>query len=142
MNRRLLLRCLFVVVWVSDLARFLLDRIAEDTKAALGPRAYDIEADWEDMAPRSVVAGPPYADYVDHFTPARVLADLAAKRRTIRLHRDDREHYCPTDAGSEYFNYNHGWAEADESPQICPTLKLLAEPYRSHPSFDASWLLP
>lgn len=63
--------------------------------------------------------------------PSRVLAECAAKRKIIEAHAEDywqlyetRPAVCVI-CGPEY---------------PCPSLRFLAEPYRSAPGFDPLWL--
>ena len=65
--------------------------------------------------------------------PAYVLADIAAKRRIIELHK----------GGHECSQYDHN-GEVDSCTyshdfEDCSTLKLLAAPFRSHPDWQPEW---
>jgi hypothetical protein len=101
-----------------------------------------------------VVVRPEDADHIAHFDPARVLAEVAAKRRIIELHT--------------IVHRDIGWLEDDEGEQVemydelpvcghcvpkhshfrrrdevpvgpCPTLRLLALPFADHPDYQACW---
>ena len=65
--------------------------------------------------------------------PARVLAEVAAKRRTLARHANDGH------GGCEGCGYEYG----DISPRYdideCPELRDLAAPYADHPDYDPAW---
>lgn len=113
------------------LTEFLLARIATD-EAMLGQLTND-EVD------RDLVGGALFAWAPDPMpivlNRARLLAECAAKRRIIALHRP----------GHECSQYDHNgdidWCSYVHEFENCSTLRLLAEPYRWYPGFDASWLL-
>jgi hypothetical protein len=108
---------------VSDLAEFLLARIAEDEAEA--PDIHD-----DDM----------WSDGCSCNFPARWLAECEAKRRIVELHSTEREHQCPNEDGtSDYYNHLRGWAEEVEHPQVCPTLRLLALPYADSEGYREEW---
>lgn len=73
--------------------------------------------------------------------PARVLAEVAAKRRTIELHhhRGAREHECPAwkwrdpDYPEDPAERETGWAIE------CVTIRLLALPYAEHEAYRQEW---
>lgn len=83
------------------------------------------------------------------YDPARVLAEVAAKRAILELH--DGEHDCrelktgvyphdwPSAApwGSAGEAWRHASSEHFEGP--CPTLRLLAQPYADRPGFREEW---
>lgn len=64
--------------------------------------------------------------------PARVLADVAAKRAILELHGGGHE--CST--------YDHR-GEIDNCTWVmdggCTTVLLLAQPFAGHPDFDPAW---
>lgn len=138
-----------------DLTDFLLARIAEDEKtarAAEGHRTFDgtgiVVGRRESVTLPSTVAA-----HIARHDPARVLADCAAKRAIVELHRPEervtgyrgnehiREWQCPScggagpdeDAGGNLFlDIWH-----DRAP--CDTLLALAQPFAGHPDFDPAW---
>lgn len=57
-------------------------------------------------------------------TPARVLAEVAAKRRIMDEH--EGVHSC-------------GFSDYDGGDDPCPTLRLLALPYAGHPDCREEW---
>lgn len=65
--------------------------------------------------------------------PARVLADIAAKRRILARHADPH-HYCDDSSGKEVTWYISG--EPVRHIVACDTLCDLAEPFKEHPDFD------
>lgn len=103
---------------MSDLAAFLLARIAEDEHRALGRR--------------------------DHNAPsARVyaLAECEAKRRIVALHSETSEmrdygnwepHLCRSCGGQGYNDF-------DGIAYPCDTIKALASVYADHPDFREEW---
>lgn len=71
--------------------------------------------------------------HIARHDPARVLADVAAKRAILDLHA----------AGHECSVYDHrgeinrcAWVLPDE---VCSTVQLLALPFAEHPDFDPAW---
>jgi hypothetical protein len=101
---------------VTTLAEFILARIAEDEAAV---PASHLEDDWStgyDMDAEMMLVR------VD-----RWLAECAAKRRLVELH--SRAHHCDDEATG-----GTGWVWEFET---CPTLRLLALPYASHPDYQA-----
>jgi hypothetical protein len=83
------------------------------------------------------------AHYSRH-DPARVLAEVDAKRRIVALHSADPrvDHISGrTDDGEVAClgcnaNFQEGYAE---SVGGCPTKRLLALPYAGHPDYDPGW---
>jgi hypothetical protein len=111
---------------MSELADFLLARIAEDEAVACG-------------AQRSVDALPAGATvfhradlpHIARWNPARVLAECEAKRRIVgRLAAADR--YAATGGvTTEYAEgYDHG---------ILDAARFLALPYADHPDYRSEW---
>jgi hypothetical protein len=79
----------------------------------------------------------PDAAHIAYWDPARVLADIAAKRAIVAEH-------ASTDDGSGVLtvcrvcSYRDIW-ERYSDPAPCRTLRLLAAVYTSHPDFDPAW---
>jgi hypothetical protein len=73
----------------------------------------------------------PYAQYIARHDPARVLADVDAKRQIIEEHTDLDGAICPT--CTEQDTYRTPQAEP------CRTLRLLALPYAGHPAYREGW---
>lgn len=145
-----------------DIAEFLTARYDEDEAAACaatGARASG--GSWEafrlpiDMRHRGTVAdahgdiviyecyaGPNHANHIARNDPARVLADLAAKRRILkrhsRGHEDWRSRWHPDSC------VGCGTTGEFDDPRIrhindCPELRDLASVYAEHPHFDPAW---
>lgn len=72
------------------------------------------------------------ATHIARHDPARVLAECEAKRRIVEEHRLDQygDRIACSPCGF--------WPSADGG---CPTLRLLALPYASHPDYDEAWRL-
>lgn len=75
--------------------------------------------------------------FLTRHDPARVLREVAAKRRVMERHyRYD---------GSALYDYCAGCPSGDDSgyPEVelndCPELRDLAAPYSNHPDFDPNW---
>jgi hypothetical protein len=118
---------------VSDIAEFLLDRIAEDEGQA---RRHLADADREG-----------WGSY-----PHRVLAEYESKRRIVELHDHPdgscwemhRGVYGPGWPEGSYAVEGQPWAHPSlEPPEVhpgpCETLQLLALPYADHPDYDNDW---
>ena len=139
---------------MSDLAAFLLARIAEDeavAREALTEHRWEVsleETNDRENIFYAVTAGPTdddvFADMGSHrmdstraqhiarHDPARVLAECAAKRRIVREHAStkvDGERFCAICAAGE----------VHEMLYPCPTLRALAQPYADHPDFAEEW---
>jgi hypothetical protein len=97
---------------MSSLTEFLVARISADEAAARD--AVDRQAQfWIDIPPGWV-------------SPARMLAECAAKRAIIEL---------AADAGEA-----SGCTECNEADYLgANILRRLAAPYSSHPDFDSAW---
>lgn len=146
---------------MSDLAQFLLARVAEDEERALrapagpwrlteitegiGLRWYMVEGapppagtsrpdQGADGDPTSVVdvEEESLGRYFERFDPARVLAECEAKRRIVELHSGTAE-WC-------------GWTQGGDGTHAdmgddCDTLIALAQPYADHEDFQEAWRL-
>lgn len=116
-----------------DLAEFVQARIAQDeetARAALAERASPVSGAtftlWEDQEWEAIDGK--VMTHVDAWDPARVLAECAAKRAIVEMHRG--AHECPTPDSC------CGWCvDSDE----CDTLSALAAPYADHPDFRSEW---
>lgn len=136
-----------------DLVEFLLARLAEDEQVAKGAKAADGEH-WSfrvspytgDRWDTEIVeylgqaegSGVRYievtAQHITRHDPARVLAEVEAKRQIIDLHRHRPEQAWD---GS---TLTGDCAECGDEHFPCPTLRALALPYADHPECHPSWL--
>jgi len=143
-----------------DIAEFLTGRLDEDEAAANGVHVIDNAPwhllEWYDgefengetarvdlrsrtgsITHRGAIPRPVGAHIVRH-DPARVLADVAAKRAIVAEHRCAGEFapgvgYCSECGSGEPHEYPTRWP--------CATLRLLAASYADHPDFDPAWRL-
>lgn len=105
---------------MSTLAEFLLQMLSEDEAAARD--RIDNPPDW------------PYVQYFPPFDPARVLAEVQTKRGIVAEHSNPSPPCWWTWDGSG----GHDDPE-NGNPDDCPTLRLLAQPYRSAPGWRTEW---
>jgi hypothetical protein len=116
----------------ATLVEFLTAQLDEDEAAASG--LHDIA-----LCKLAIYgpADPRWGWECDCGQPARVLAEVDAKRRILELHRASTDHHADKDP------YCVGCWEAgglDGAPSHpCPTLRLLALPYADHPDYDEAW---
>lgn len=128
---------------------FLLDRLAEDEHTAWAARfnngrwhrtgrfaeATSVARDFGPDAVAERVGSLAWDDngHIARHDPARVLADVAAKRRIIDLHA-----HCPEQAwdGS---NITGDCRECIDEHYPCGTLRLLALPFADHPDYREEW---
>lgn len=121
----------------DPLVTFLRARLDEDEAVArdLPPRWFVGERGWvldaeeidphaEDEQHDSIAQAmvTPAAAHIARHDPARVLAEVAAKRAILRLHVPEVPSWCP---------------RCDSWP--CSTLKALALPYAGHPDCREEW---
>jgi hypothetical protein len=72
---------------------------------------------------------------------AYVLADLAAKRLLLKLHRPHRDYPtmgCDTDNGIDSCGCTGG---GPESEWPCETVKIMVAPFAQHPDYDPAWVI-
>ena len=147
---------------MSDLVAFWRARLDEDEAAArratAGPWRYDPTREWRDPdrpfsgGEESVFAGPEGDDattvcctgpsddppsmddarHIARWDPARVLADVAAKRVIVEMHRPWGGSLPDGTIDCQIC----GWRRFG-----CLTLLALAQPYADHPDFDPAWRL-
>ncbi|MFD6275824.1 DUF6221 family protein [Streptomyces sp. NPDC060209] len=145
---------------MDDLAQFLRDRLDEDEQAA---RAWpDHQQNWEARGPRHLsyasgsgesvtavnVGGDgalgweriyvkrdpgDLAEHVARHDPARVLAEVNAKRRLLDLHAPGTQEYVDGDVCMSCT------LTGDGPYYPCTTLRLLALPYANHPGYRDDW---
>jgi hypothetical protein len=119
---------------VSDLAEFLLQRIAEDegwAREALDLSDFGETREWRWVRIYGRGSSSFYEGCPD---PARVLADCAAKRAIVELHPLYRCTHarCGGDG-------SHCRTCGADVPAPCPTLLALAQPYADHPDYRNEW---
>jgi len=135
---------------MSDLVEFLRARLAEDEQAARAAGAMGDE--WDDGLPDDTVIRNYHSSVFDaresvnavhvaRHDPARVLAEVEAKRRIIDLHKPVTLHRMRDGQLQEIIACEYdtdpdgaGWTEFP-----CETLRLLALPYDQHPDYDEAW---
>jgi hypothetical protein len=128
----------------DDLAQFLRDRLDEDEQAARAcasaPWAIEIPPmihvsvqarrdkkwAWGQLGYVATVERDEDRAHIARHDPARVLADIEAKRRIIALH--------VAEPGQHPDFCGH-----DKHELPCPTLRLLALPYADHPDYRTEW---
>ncbi len=128
----------------DDLVKFLRERL--DEEAARAKLAFsgqmDPESGWGAYRPEwqqhttitphvGIIHEAVQADHVVRWNPARILAEVDAKRCMLKLHeRLPDGAFCVTcDAPSGVPGEPHG----------CPTLRLLALPYADHSDYREDW---
>lgn len=104
------------------LVEFLRARLAEDELIA--KRAAAMTADFDE--PLSIIEGDELVLLATN--PARVLAEVEAKRRIADEHGPNEYGLCDVCVLND---------DARRAP--CPTLRLLALPYASHPDYRQEW---
>ncbi len=131
---------------MTDLVTWLRQQIDADEAAA---RAAEGDGHWECTSTAVLslggiddldgfVLGPRDAIYhMELHDPARVLAEVAAKRAILDLH-------TKAGAGAGAFDLPDVCRPVSRgigavAPWPCQTLRLLALPYSSNPGFDESW---
>lgn len=119
---------------MTDLVEFLLARLAEDEAVARVALAGD---DGVRDAPHFL--GPNLVEYLAHYDPARVLAEVEAKRQIVELHEPDAEHNC-SECGTGVINSGPGDpGDFNPTPWPCQTLRLMASVDADHENYDPSW---
>lgn len=119
-----------------DPTPFLRARLNEDAKIARSvtdqQTVENLDAVLSIAQPDATPAGVrAIATHVVRWDPARVLAEVAAKRRIIELHSG--MHECST--------YDHN-GEIDNCTWVihaCSTILLLTAPYADHPDYSPGW---
>lgn len=107
-----------------EIADFLLARFAEDEAAARSGQAARLPFWVGQVMGRSGSRSAP--DYVNHFNPARLLAECEAKRRIVAELRD--------------YSDGHVWASGEAS-RAEDALFALASVYADHRDYQPEWSL-
>jgi hypothetical protein len=138
---------------MSDLVEFLRARLAEDEQAARKAADRDGEhwtagSDYVGSEETPYVAiGPwdgPLAETGEHIArhdPARVLAEVDAKRRIIAEHAAVHGISNTGPICSACGEVGNLGSEEAVVEWPCRTLRLLALPYAGHPDYDQDWAL-
>ena len=119
---------------MSEIADFLLRRIAEEERAArraATSQATKLTAPIPDESTVDTVWGHAL------MTPGRLIAHCAARRQIIALH----EISIVDDGIPAMIDGESGSCRAGRSERayLCQTLRLLALPYADHVEFNAAW---
>jgi hypothetical protein len=78
----------------------------------------------------SIFDDPAAPAHIARHDPARVLAEVEAKRRIVHIH-SEYDHGCPEHDGCDGFTFL--------SAGPCFTLRLLALPWAGHPDYREEW---
>jgi hypothetical protein len=112
--------------WVGDVVLLLSDYLAQ--------RWDQDEADLRRLVRRAPQGGEQGASQ----DPKRLLAEIAAKRGVLLLHRpvwpDEQDPRCASCGDGRFEEYRGPWP--------CLTLLTLAQPLAGHPGFEPAWVLP
>jgi hypothetical protein len=150
------------VVALMDIVEFLTARLDEDEQAALGvsdgPRKPEewVAKQWPyGTAPRNWAVDCPFgavvvdgsfrasAEHIARHDPARVLREVAAKRRTLARHRPatGEEIGWYVYAGACFGCGTEGEFADPRTRKIndCPELRDVIATYAEHPNYNPSW---
>ena len=117
------------------LAGFLAARLDEDEAAAKAQAQRGTVVMYTDGEPTQAEA-----EYFATISPARVLREVAAKRKILALHVLATRHE-PTATDPRLADVTCeicGWV-SDIEGSACETLLMLAAPYSDHPGYDPRW---
>ena len=152
---------------MQSLVDFLMQRISEDEVAATAagklqfwrydnePLGWSLENDGGEriltVDPRTIAVGN-YWNHAARHLPARVLAECAAKRRIVELHKfgpgyRQRQPWEPEWPQPEYVRDVCGecyeWDEDDDcasnAAAPCATIRTMAQVYNEHPDYRQDW---
>jgi hypothetical protein len=129
-----------------ELVDFLRQRLDEDEQVARAAVMSMLDGDWQAKhykAESAVMAGPTAivaepvaqvdAEHIARHDPARVLAEVEAKRQIIA------EHTVTETSEFEGKTATITYCPVCRNDGECPTLRLLALPYADHPDYDPGW---
>lgn len=130
-----------------ELVAFLRARLDEDQQAAQEAAEQVGDGQWEQRNVRIVttadrdrdVAEDVIYECIEHIArhdPARVLAEVNAKRRIIDLHEPDE---FERDRCKSCRRDESGWEGSVPAEWPCATLRLLALPYADHADYREEW---
>ena len=138
---------------MDDLVQFLRARLDEDAElaqaASPGPWHPSDESD-EVLAVDGITVADGFAlssrqlrattEHIARHDPARVLAEVEAKRRILEIHKVvggwEDEDGQDIGLGCDECGYS---AEYSDRGGWCETVRLLALPYADHPGYRAEW---
>lgn len=119
---------------VGDLVAFLNARLDEDEQVA------HWIADRDEWGGIHVEGPTEVASHINRHDPARVLAEVEAKRAILNEHPPNDVPYawvkCSRCVETMSGRYQEDW-EPQKYP--CQTLRILASVYADHPDYDLSW---
>lgn len=139
-----------------DITEFLTARLDEDEKAAaaagegplgrweIGPAAPGdsggLQAAWVSSAEGWMIAEVGservFAEHIVRHDPARVLTDIAAKRRTLERHRECGSGHGYCDAPEDYTGPGNAYlVELGRCADLCDA----AAPYADRPDYNPDW---
>ncbi|MET9728696.1 DUF6221 family protein [Streptomyces zaomyceticus] len=142
---------------MDDLIAFLRARLDEDDQTAraagaeLGPDwLYDAERGWVRAAREGDGIATGHQEFLDsehghhiaRHDPARVLAEVDAKRQMVALHGPV---ILRAGGGAAHFDTTRVCRSCEPPKQFpetawpCPTLRLVALPYADHPDYQDAW---
>ena len=96
-----------------------------------------VQDQWNRTAEVVPTYGGMHTDHIARHDPARVLAEIAAKRQILDEHFNVNEGSCGTCVEGKWGYPTHGGSLPQDYP--CPTLRLLALPYADHPDYRDEW---
>lgn len=135
----------YVQFWADERDRAA---VVADPESSAYPIVATLGYDGNDEADEELAEG--RVEHIARHDPARVLAEVAAKRRIVELHTSGsyRTYHC--DNGDHIQEWQcerakepyteHRYCEV--CSHECVELPLLAAPYADHPDFDPSWRVP
>lgn len=154
---------------VGDLTAFLHAALDDDEQVAREALDAGRSARWASGAEGSVLGVEPGSEmhvrgavlsidsigpHIARWDPARVLAEIDAKRRLIELHVPEPSGYvngvyqmAPEPAGEPFCSHCANLCHSSsgimchnpDAPWPCPTVRLLALPYADHPGYRKEW---
>lgn len=75
--------------------------------------------------------------HIARHDPARVLAEVEAKRYLLDEHQDVNDGFCGTCVDGQWGYPTHGGSSPQRYP--CRTLRFLALPHADHPAYREEW---
>jgi hypothetical protein len=140
---------------MTDIVAFITARLDEDARLAEAAAvdagsAVKPDPDWRDGGGSVVANGiiayglqnmemdASVSAHIARHDPARVLAEVAAKRRILARHGATERGRCKACLTARAGRHQEDW---DADPHPCDTLKLLAAPDADHPDYQAEWAI-